>query len=228
MLLNEIIYRIREGIKETFDDSKVTDDYLANLFNSKRAYYIRREYNQIQRTIDNNVKQTIVIPLEEREAEDCDCGIADEVMRTTLKVPHTIEIHNKNLITKVGTTDHLDTPFSFIDSERAPYAGKNTYTSNHIFAYLHDNGYIYIFRRDNNSDYKSFDEITVSGVFDNPLDLEVFVDPENGDKYFDHTVNEYPVKQWMIDFIITEIVNEILQKKQVPEDNINNSTDDNG
>ena len=228
MLLNEIIYRIREGIKETFDDSKVTDDYLANLFNSKRAYYIRREYNQLQRSVDNNVKQTIVIPLEEIEAEDCDCGIADEVMRTTVKVPHTLEIHNKNLITKVGTTDHLDTPFSFIESERAPFAGSNTYTKKHIFAYLHDNGYIYAFRRDNNTDYKSFGEISVTGVFDNPLELESFTDPESGNQYFDHLVDQYPVKQWMIDFIVPEVIQSIVQRKQIPEDTTNNSADNNG
>lgn len=228
MLLKEILYRIRQQIKEGFDDSKVTDDYLANLFNTKRAYYIRREYNQLQRTIDNNVKQTIVIPLIETEAEDCDCGIADEVMRTEVKVPFSIEIHDKNLITKVSTTDHLDAPFSFIDSERAPYVGSNTYTAPHVFAYLHDNGYVYVFRRDGNNDFKALEEITVTGVFDNPLQLESFTDPESGAKYFDHTVDQYPVKQWMIDFIIKEIVQDLVGLKQVPEDLTNNAADNNG
>lgn len=228
MLLKEIIYRIREQIKEGFDDSKVTDDYLANLFNTKRAFFIRREYNQIQRSIDNDVKQTIVMGLEDAEAEDCDCGFADEVLRTIQRVPHTIELHNANLITRIASPDHLAAPFSFISVDRAPFAGKNTFTKHHIFTYLHSNGHIYLFRRDKKEDFRSLEYISVTGVFDNPIDIVSFIDPITLQPYFNYETDNYPVKQWMVDFVIQEIVRELNGLKAVPEDMDNNAADNNG
>lgn len=228
MLLKDIIYRIREQIKETFDDSKVTDDYLANLFNTKRAFFIRREYNQLQRSIDNDVKQTIVMELEEAEAEDCDCGYADVILRTVKPLPHTIELHNQNLITRVASPDHLAASFSFITTDRAPYVGKNTFTKRNIFTYLHSNGHIYVFRRDKDTDWKNLDFISVTGVFDNPLEVGEFLDPSTKEPYFNYETDNYPVKQWMVDFVIQEIVKELVGLKQVPEDNENNAIDNNG
>lgn len=227
MLLKEIIYLIRTKLKENFDDSKVTDDYLATLLNNKRAYYIRREYNQIQRSIDNDVKQTFVLELEEVEAEDCDCGIADLILRTKEPIPDTIELHNQNLITRVASPDQLARPFSLVSHERAVYSGTNTYTSKYIFSFLHSNGHLYVFKRNQDNEYKSLEFVSITGVFDNPLDIN-FTDPISNAKYFDYEKDNYPIKQWMIEFVVKEVVEELAGLKQLPPDNVNNATDDNG
>lgn len=231
MNLYEIIYAIREGLKEYTDDTKYTDDYLMYLVRLKRASYIRREYSVLNRIVDQDISQTFCMALElvsDTECPECEFDIDDcEVVRTAQKLPYPIELHNKSMIMRVAPIGVLKSKFDFVSRERAIFAGEGEFEKNAVFAFLHSNGHIYL--KSKKSFYKSLDAITVTAVLENPEEVTLFKGC-GGPNTPCYTLDKdrYPVKNWMIDLIIKEIINELARMKSLPEDNLNNSNDDNG
>ena len=231
MTATEIIYAIREKLKAYTDDTRYTDAYLFFLINLKRALYIRREYNQQQRKIDQEVLQTICMELEEVDSSVCPecseigCGEC-EVIRTVKKLPNTIELHNRQTILKVSPIGVFDRPFSWVDINRIPYVGEGKNENKFVFATYHSNGHIYLKSKLNF--YRSLTHISVTALFENPDDISKFqCSPTNNTPCFDFNNTQYPVEGWMADIIISDIVQELARLKQIPEDDTNDAKDQN-
>lgn len=227
MNIYEIIYAIKEAIKEYTDDTKYTDDYLVYLVRLKRGFFLRREYNVAQRIVDQEISQTICMPLnlvEDTECPECWFDTDDcEVVRTIDPLPNTLELTNKNLILRVAPIGVMKRKFDLVSREKAVYAGEGNYEKNTIFAFYHSNGHIYL--KSKTDFYKSMDAISVTAVFDNPMDAEKF--KCGGDTAcWDSTIDSYPIKEWMTDLIIKEIIRDIILTKSIPEDETNNANDD--
>lgn len=228
MTANEIIYAIREKLKAYTDDSRYTNSYLMFLVNLKRGLYIRREYNQLQRTIDNEVLQQICMNIQEvnnTECPECDEFTSDEctLLRTDKPLPKTVELHNRNKINRIGPVGTFDIPFSIVSRNRLIYSGEGKYESRIVFATVHSNGYIYL--KSKSSSVNGIERISVTALFENPDDVSLFDCTDNN--CYDPEKDDYPVKSWMVDVIISDIVNELAQLKQIPADELNNAKDDN-
>jgi hypothetical protein len=228
MKTNELIYAIREKLKAYTDDTRYTDDWLLYLIRLKRAVFLRREYNQLQRTIDPEVLQTICMPLtnvDESECPDCYSISSPEcfITRTVDKLPASIELHNRNTVVKIAPVGRFDKPFSIVNKSNFVYAGESRYERNIVFATVDTGGYIYL--KSKNPFYKTLEAITVTLLFDNPEDANAF--ECNGVACYDNSNDEYPIKGWMADIVITEIVNELANLKQIPTDTTNNAKDEN-
>lgn len=237
MIATEIIYAIREKLKAYTDDTRYTDSYLYFLINIKRALYIRREYNQIQKVIDPEVLQTVCIPLEEVSDSLCPTcpGVAANpqctddctIIRTSLKLPKTIELHSRNTIVKISPAGTFDRPFSFISMDRLPYVGESKYEKNIIYAAIHSDGHFYF--RSNSSSIRNLDKVLITALFENPDDVSAFKCPTTGvdgnlvASCFNLEEDEYPIKSWMTDIVISEIVNELANLKQIPADTKNDA-----
>lgn len=226
MTATEIIYAVREKLKAHTDDSQYTDQYLMYLINLKRAAYIRREYNQLQRTFDNTVLSTFCMELEEVDASVCpeclEIGTADcLVIRTIKKIPTTIELHSRTTIVKVSPVGVFDKPFSFVSYGKIIYAGEGNYEDKYVFAAVHSNGHIYL--KSKRSDYRSLQYIGVVALIENPDDLSLFT-CGTGNCY-DADSTPYPVQGWMVDIIISDIVKELANLKQIPQDLTNDAKD---
>lgn len=227
MNAENIIYAVREGLKEYTDDTRYTDDYIMYLVKNKRSFLIRREYSNLQRTIDQELIQTLCVGLEMIDDSDCpecidytsDCTI----LRTKQPVPFTIELHNRNSITRVSFTKKTGKRINFVSKERFVYSGEGDYEKREIFAYLDNDGHIYL--KSKSSGYASQDVLSVSGLFDNPDDLAEF--ECSGEECYSN-ISRYPIKGWMEEVIIKEIISELANLKQLPVDEINNARDDNG
>jgi hypothetical protein len=227
MTATEIIYAIREKLKAYTDDTRYTDSYLYYLINLKRSVFIRREYNQLQKTIDIEVLQTICMELEEADESvcpECYTGCEDcTIIRTVKKLPNVIELHNRNTITKIGSTGVFSRPINFITIDRIPYVGEDKYEANAIFGALHSNGHLYF--KSKSSTYRTLEYVDVTALFENPDDVAEF--KCNGNDCFDKEASRYPAESWMVDIIISEIVRELANLKQIPEDNTNDAKDQN-
>jgi len=227
MTATEIIYAIREKLKAYTDDTKYTDAYLFFLINLKRALYIRREYNQLQRVIDPEVTQTICMELEEAGESicpECYSGCVDcTVIRTVKKLPNVIELHNRNTITKIGSTGVFSRPINIVTMDRMPYVGEGKYESNAVFVALHSNGHLYLKSKSNI--FRSLEFISVTALLENPDNAMEYQCP-NGECYSPGE-SRYPVEAWMVDIIINEITSELANLKQIPEDDTNNAKEDN-
>lgn len=227
MNAENIIYAVREGLKEYTDDTRYTDDYIMYLVKNKRSFLIRREYSNLQRTIDQELIQTLCVGLEIVDDSDCpecidytsDCTI----LRTKQPVPFTIELHNRNSITRIAFTKKTGRKINFVSKERFVYSGEGDYEKREIFAYLDNDGHIYL--KSKSSGYASQDILSVSGLFDNPDDLTEF--ECSGQECYSN-ISRYPIKGWMEEIIIKEIISELANLKQLPTDEVNNARDDNG
>lgn len=221
--VNEIIFDIREAVRQYTDDSELDDRYILYLYSIKRSKYLKQKLNNYQRTTDISVLQTFCESLEEVSSNECSVSLTcDKILRTKRKVPQPIDLHSKVAITKVKPTEILSVPFNFISKDKAPYVANSPF-SKAIYSFLDPNGYIYVF---SNSDVKMLECLTVTGVFQNPLALKNYTnccDCEDSTICFDENTSDYPIQSELIDIIREEIVKDIIRTKQIPEDTENDA-----
>lgn len=226
--INEIIYDVRESLKAFSDDSELDDRYIIYLYNIKRSKYLRQDLNNYQKTTDLSIQQTFCLGLEEVSVAECGVDVnCEKILRSKQPVPKAIELHSKPAITRIKPTHRLAVPFSFIDRNRAPHL-LNAPFGNSIYAFLDSDNYVYVISK--SEDHKLIDCITVTGTFENPLELSDYKEccncPDEVSKCFDEDETEYPLQPHYIDLIRTEIVNELARKIQLPEDKDNNANDE--
>lgn len=226
MILQNIIYDIREGINSFSNDSEIDDRYLIHLLNVKRSKYLRRDLNEYQRTTDISVTQTFCVGTELVSDDECsdliDCGT---ILRTKVKIPKPLELHTKSSITSVKPTTVLSKPFNFTIKQKAVYSKYSPFSKT-INAFLDNDGYIYITSK--NLLVNLIDCITITGVFEDPLSLSNYNNCCNCDNItscFDELTTDYPLQPHYVDLIKQEIINELINKERIPEDKENDSND---
>lgn len=224
--ISELIYDVREAVNQYSDDSELDNRYIQYLYNIKRSKYLRRELNNYQRTTDISAQQTFCIPLEEVSASECSVDFdCEKILRSTKKIPKPIDLHTKVAINRVKPTTLVALPFNFITKERAPYIA-NAPFSQAIYSFYDPNGYIYVYSKSNISVLEC---LTITGVFENPLDLKDFKNccdcDDTAEACFDEDTTEYPLQAHLIDVVKNEIINELIRKEQIPEDRENDATD---
>ena len=225
--INEIVYDIREALKEYSDDSNLDDRYIIFLYNVKRSKYIRQDLNDFGKSIDNSILQTFCEPLIEVSSDECDPQLTcDTILRTKNKIPKPIDLHIKPAITTIKPVQKLGLPFNFTTKNRIPYLIGSKFSKG-IYAFLDPDGYIYVTSK---SDIFLLECITVTGIFTNPLDLENYgtccgCDDSNNTPCFNEDDTEYPLPDRYIDLIRGEIINELAGLNNIKEDNTNDAED---
>jgi hypothetical protein len=225
MILNKMIYDVREVLRQYTDDSEVSDRYIIYLYGLKRAKYLRQDLNNYQRTTDISVTQTLCLPLEQISANQCGLNIdCETILRTTKPIPQPLELHIKSAITSVKPSKKLVIPFSFVNKEKATYFEDSPF--NGIFAYLDNDKYIYLVSKINTLNL--LDCITITGVFEDPLDLLNYSNCCNCEDIipcYNIDTSNYPLQPHLIDLIKLEIINELIKESNIPEDKKNDSND---
>jgi len=228
MKLEEIIYDVRESLKAYTDDSEISNEYIIYLYGIKRSKYLRQELNNYQRTVDNSITQTFCLPLEEVSANECGLTTnCETILRTKVKIPQPLELHLKSAIISVKPTKRTSIPFNFVPKQKAIYSEYSSF-NNSIFAFLDNDRYIYL--KSENENLNMLECITITGIFENPLELMNYTNccncPSNSTiPCFDEMTSNYPLQPHYIDLIKNEIVNELIQKLRIPEDLKNDSDD---
>ena len=227
MTLNKIVYDIREKLKQYTDDNELDNRYIVYLLNIKRAKYLRQELNNYQRTTDVSVTQTLCLELEEVSANQCGLTYeCDTIYRTKKPIPQPLELHIKSALTNVRPTNRTDIPFNFVTKEKAVYS-KNSPFNKGIYCFLDNDRHLYLVSM--SETMKLIDCLTVTGVFENPLDLlnyKTCCGCTDALPCYDEDVTNYPLQPQYIDLIVAEIVNELGKYTVFNEDSVNNSADD--
>lgn len=226
MVLNKIIYDVRESLKQWIDDSELDDRYIVYLYGIKRAKYLRQDLNNFQKTTDISITQTLCLELEKVSVNQCGINIdCEEIVRTKRPIPQPLELHIKSALTNVRPTDRISVPFNFVTKEKAIYSDFAPFKG--IFAFLDNDKHIYLVSKDDSINL--LECITITGIFEDPLDLLNYNNCCNCTTVqpcFDYDTINYPLQPHYIDLIRNEIVAELVNKLQIPEDTNNNSTDD--
>ena len=218
--LNKIQYSILEKLRvELSDDDPIDLRLIAEEIHTTRATFIRNEMNR-NRTPDPFIIQNLgCVELEVVDrAECCDITIDCSILRTSQRIPSTVELHNSNLMW-VNPVDTLARSFSFISYERAKFIKGHRFTSREIFAFML-NGYIYLISEDDT--HSQITHLNVTGVFENPEDASSF-NTCDGEACFDADA-DYPLKAWMRKSVETEVFNTLLSKLKNPADTTNDAS----
>lgn len=226
MTLDKIVYDVREGLNQFSDDSEISDEYIIYLYNIKRSKYLRQELNNFNRTFPLSVQQKLCIEMEEVSANECNQELeCEKIMKSTKPLPKTLELHTKSSLVNVKPTNRIALPFSFINKERITMLEGAPYSKS-IYSFLDSDGHLYIYSK--NEEYKFIECLTVTGIFEDPLELINFKDCckcEEPSPCYDEMTSDYPLQPHLIDLIRNEIIQQLVAKLQIPEDKTNDSND---
>jgi len=180
----------------------------------------------LQKTIDISILQTLCLELEEINVNQCGLDLECEtIMRTKKPIPKPLELHLKSALTTVKPTNRINFPFNFVMKQRAIFSKFSTFNQA-AYAFLDDDMHIYIISE--NDAVKLIECITVTGIFENPLDLKDYQNCcgcEQPSSCFNEDITEYPIQAHHIDNIREEIIKTLIGSLQIPEDKNNNSDD---
>ena len=225
--VNEIIYDVREAVRQTTDDTDISDRYILYLYNIKRSKYLRQDLNNLQKTIDISILQTLCLELEEVSINECGLDLdCETIMRTKQPLPKLLELHLKPSIVTVKPTNKISVPFNFITKERTVFSKYSPFKDS-IFAFLDTDNRIYLYSQ--NDAVKLIECLTVTAIFEDPLELQNYTNccgctpAEN--PCFDSFNSKYPIQAHHIDPIREEIVQNLIRTIQIPQDKTNNADD---
>lgn len=220
-LTYDILNTIRGGKQS--DDENISHRQVGFWVDNTRALLIRRDYEK-GRSVNPDLVQTICSEVIQVDAAECGCLTAGcTVYRTKEKIPNALEVHNKNLIMRVGPAVVGSTPFSFITYERAQFANNNKYTKHIIKAFYH-NGYIYLIGENNK--LKFLTHIAIDLVMENPEDAANFVNCTTGEACYTDD-SKYPISAWMVEPLKEMIFNlNVKIAASSPTDNSGNAEHD--
>lgn len=215
--LNNIKFQIFNRVKPSYVGTQslsleLIEEYILQV----RANLIKNDLNKGY-TVDSFIIQDLgCMELEEADKGCCEWPVGCTILKTKKKIPSTIELHHKQMITRVGPVDITTKPYQVIPIERVPFVGQNRFTKNLVKSFIKD-GYVYLVINAANPLFWGLQVINVMGVFENPTEISQFTKC-NGEQCYNNE-KEFPVKKWMIPAIIEMVVAKFLgPQTQIPID----------
>lgn len=223
MTENQAVFNILQKVKPHLgDDTELSPRTVAFDLANQRALFLRNEFNK-NRTIDPDTIQDLgCVAMELADpAECCDVTTGCKVLRTVLEIPNAIELHNDIALTRIGPVNKTHRAFSRTTLSGSKFVGNGKYTSDEIYAYMANNRVYLISKTD---DHKFIENINIRGVFENPADVAPFLDCSTGSTCYSSD-DPYPLKAWMYNYIVGELLNLYTQRYNLPADIMNDGSD---
>lgn len=217
-LIYDILNTIRAGKGGTSDDENLSQRWIEFQIHTVRAQLIRQDLEK-NRSVSNNIRQSLgCVGVSVVDASLC-CSLETDctVFRTDIKIPKTIELYQRDLITRVGPASINEKPFQLIPYERAAWAGNTPFEklNNVPKAFLFDD-YIYIMVKDSS---KVISTINIQGVFSDPTEVKAF-NTCAGETCFTYD-SPYPISDNMIPLLKKMVIeNSVRFAAMAPSDNI--------
>ncbi len=224
MKLPELTQNIKHYLynRRVPNSNRLDNRQIIHWLNRQRALWLRREYNQMREIKDNERQILYNVELEviEDELHSIPPTNSASILRSVYRIPRAIQSHISDGILSVRGKNKLSKRISYTNRENAIYKGNGWFNRKKIFAFK-DDDYIWITYGSNTDKSRIIKEVQVEGVFENPIDVDVFngtpMNIKNGD-------TEYPVSAAFMDFIDGEIL-KLNIKRFVSDGNPNDEED---
>lgn len=225
--LNQITFDVWESVRSIItDDDELDIRKLGFWVKNQRAKYLRQEFNKNLRVIDDRTVQVIealpLVTVDVLATTGLSFPVSKKVLRSSVRIPNTIEQYSKPTFTRIGSLDITDRKFTYIDYSKLPYAGNGRLNKSQFFVTLIER-YLYVISNDNNYKWKGLEYLNLQGVFEDVEELENL-------KYSlqlrstEYSWDEYyPVGDWMVPFLKEEIKKTDLRQFIIPKDNDNDA-----
>lgn len=199
MKTNELIYNVRERLKLSTEDIDISDEYILHLINIERVFFLKQRFSKFSRNVPEEVKQKICVSLE--EVNDIENLCDYKVLKSTVKIPSTIEIGGKDSLISIRNNQITGKHLNIVPIERLPYVGYNKWIKNQIYVALDADNYIYMIKT---TDVNFLKKVVITGIFANPEEAENLSCDNNNynNKVCDFYEKEYPVEPYLVSEII--------------------------
>lgn len=225
MTIGEIIQRIQslysKGVQS--DDTRLSSRHIFNKIVTIRSKLVSQELKKRQKVSQWTYQTLNCVELVKALPHECPCipPVGCEIMRTKNPIPRPLTNYDSHIIQSVTSVDGT-VIFSEMGWNEKKYRKGNKFTKHKPDFYIRNN-YIYVTHE------IGLKLISITGVFDNPLDVYNFPSlcPDcptcNCTSPLDM---EFPIDNDLIDTLIDMCVPELVQQfSQMVEDKTNNSAD---
>jgi hypothetical protein len=222
MTKREIIYSVFEKLKIKSDDNDISEELISSLIDVKRSLIIKQQFSKNPWHMPNEIKQELCLDLEViPNIEGFDC--AGTILSTKLALPGSIKIRGKEGPLAVRKADRTAINLNVIPVERIPFIGSNQFTAGMLYCAVdYDNKLLFISL---NKKHLFLESIKVTDVWEIPEKAnELSCTLDSSTDYWDQ---EYPLEGSMTDIVIDVIVKDLMRTYNIPEDNVNDATDEN-
>lgn len=204
----ELVYIVLDELKIQSDDSYFEVEHVLFLINSYRSFLLKQRYADVRKEIPETNYQSVIVPLIEVPAVPGDVYTTGNYMRTTVKLPSTVNFNGGLRVTNVSSSDYWTGEFSYIGRDRFKYVGYNKWLQSTIYCALGTDGYLYF--KSSNEAFKNIPEIKYTSIFENPLDNLLQPKDNNGKLLLDTLDLECPMESNLISPLVKLICAELL------------------
>tara|TARA_R110002012_G_C11587782_1_gene605935 strand:- start:527 stop:1267 length:741 start_codon:yes stop_codon:yes gene_type:complete len=238
----ELIYTIFEKLKVSSDDTDLSEELVSSLIDATRATLIKNTYGNKGWNLPVELKQELCLTLEPVSKVD---GLScfGTILRSAETVPQGISFKGSDgAILKVKLYDRESIAISVVPIERLPMIGHNPYTAGMIYAAIDVDRKIYLVS--GSKKHSFLEAIKVEGIYEYPDKVVPLGCKDYGSSTLSKDVTgreeapvtplypcepweeDYPLEASMQDSLVDIIVKGLVASMTIPEDKINNSTDD--
>lgn len=209
MTYKELIYIILDELKLYSDDASFNEDHIKFLCSKYRALLLKNTYKDIKKGIPDSNYQTLHLDLEVVPEIYSSNSI---ILKSKDKVPILIPIGNVRISPYKYVHEHK---IEYISQERFRFIGHNKWMKAIIYCCKAEDDYLYF--KSWNPQHLDLEKITFSGIFETL---------ENESSTQENMDSEFPIEEALVPQLIQLVVQELSNKTIVPEDQMNNASDD--
>ena len=212
MKLTEIVQNIKSYLYNNRipNSNRLDDRQIIYWINTQRSLWLRREYNQM-REIKNNERQVLYnVEMQAIGDENSPINLQStmSISRSVYKIPRTIHNYLNEGIVAIRGLNKLSERINLCSREEAIYKGNGWFNKGRLFAFQ-DEDYIWIKYGNKNDKVNLLTNIQVEGVFENPLDVDIFNGTPNEIRL---GRTEYPISSAFVTFMESEILKINIQR----------------
>ena len=209
MDITKLIYSIKEYLRDYSDDYKYPDLYIKQLIENKRIALIKEKMKQSTSIPNHEWFSNITMDLE-RDPRP----LGQVLLKSTKPVPKIINVvFNGLLVDSVSPIDQIGRPFRLKKKKNATYYQYENFVR--PMSYIDYDNYLYIISED--VAFQRLKQIILRACFEDTEELKEF--DENIDK-------NYPLSYGEADLIYKDILNELINGINIPEDKLNDGKPD--
>ena len=214
MTYRQIVFMILDLLRQTSKDSNFEIDHIIKEVNDVRNLLLKQRYSDIRKEISDVNFQEITIYLTDISS----LNKKYIMLKSSKVVPDILNIAS----TPTKSLDSIN--FSFISNYRFVYTGYNEWLSSIIYGTVLSDKYFYI--KSMNPQVKHMTSIRIMSIFENPIDVYYYNDPNliaNGMDVLDMI---FPLEGAYIPELQDIVLKRLAPSLGFPKDTINNNNED--
>lgn len=218
----EIIYSIKENLRQYSDDSDISLEYVGFLVKNTRAMLIAQRYSDRKYAVPNKIRSHFYKTLELTNDNEF-TEATGTILRTQTPLLPILEHHNFITDIRVTSGSYNDSQFTFVPASRFAYIGENKWLQSQIYVCLGTDNRLYF--KSSNPVFKALDQVKVSYVAEDPE--ACYPQTVEYDENIDFWDMDYKLEEAMVSQLTDIIVKKLAGMLQMKEDNQNDSNSEN-